>query len=296
MNRPPLAPGAAGTACLAALMLAVAGCAERPAVTDAGTRRLVSLAPNVTDIIIQLGLAHELVGISTYCRAPGHEVVRVGGYLDPDIETIVALAPDLVMTPPNPRLEEAMSPFGREVHVVSAQWSTVKNTQKAIVGVAERLGAAERGADLVSHMQAELDEVARRAREKPPRTVLLVIARQPGGMVVAGSDTFLSELMTTAGARNAVATKRRYPMLSIETVVHLAPEVILDLSIREEDWTETAERQAREVWTPYPSLPAVRAGAVRVARPGALLQPGPHMGRSARRLQELIYENVGTRS
>jgi iron complex transport system substrate-binding protein len=245
------------------------------------------MAPNITDMVVELGAGDQLVGVSTYCRAPRPDLPRVGGYLDPDIESVLALKPDLVLSPPNPRLEKAMAAFSVPLYVVSTQWSTVASIQESFMTLAERLGLAAQGAALRKQVEATLADVAEEASSRTPRRVLLVVARQPGSMVVAGPGTYISELIELAGGINVVGEGGHYPTLGIETVVGMAPEVIIDVSAGEGD--QGAAGEARRVWSTYASLPAVRSDAIRVEPPGQLLQPGPSTGESARRLLRMIH-------
>ena len=259
--------------------------------TQPADQRIVSLAPNLTDTILRLGLGDRLVGVSTYCLAPNDEAVRVGGYLDPDIETILSLNPDLVVTAPNPSLEQALTTFEVPFHVMQSQWSTVSDTRTSILEVALLLDAEDQGAALVTELDEQLANVQEAARGLATKSVLLVIERQPGSMIAVGPGSHIEELIALAGGRSVVTGTKPYPNVDIETVVQWAPEVIIDVSIGDTEVTEEITEQARTVWGAYPTLPAAQTGAVYVERPGLLVQPGPGIGESAGRLFTMIHGN-----
>lgn len=275
--------------CLVASMLQC-GCGHPVQTKRAGTeQRLVSMAPSITDMIVELGAGDRLVGVSTYCRAPREDLPRIGGYLDPNIESVLALKPDLVLSPPNPRLEKAMEAFSIPLYIVSAQWSTLASINDSLAALADRLDLTARGTVLRDRVTGALTGVSEAAAALPARKVLLVVARQPGSMIAAGPGTYVSELIEIAGGANVVSKGGHYPTLGIEAVVAMAPDVIIDLSAEEGQSGEASAAEALRVWSTYRSIPAVSNHAIRVESPGQLLQPGPHIGESARRLFNLIH-------
>jgi len=276
---------------LALVLLSANGCG-RAQEKDAPAlpQRIVSTAPNLTAIIEELGESDRLVGISSYCRAPaGRDLPRVGGYLDPDVETIVALEPDAIFSAPNPHLEQAMSAFDIPIRVFQSQWSTVADTRACIRAVADALGVPARGAELGNELDRELHAVREKSEERTTRRVLFVIERQPGSMIVVGPGTHLSELIGIAGGQNVITQGAPYPNVGIETVVSLGPEVIIDVSVRGKALSDDGAAATTSIWSAFGTIPAVQEGRVYLEHPDDLVQPGPHLGKSAARLFELIH-------
>ncbi len=248
---------------------------------------MVSLVPSVTETIFALGRGDRLVGISTFCDYPPDEVrgiPRAGSYLTPNVETIVALSPDVVIgvpTPGNFAPVDQLRSLG--VNVVIVGEHTLADTWDAMRTIGRWVGN-EAGADeLVARIQRQIDEVRERAAGRPRRKVLFVVGHDP--LIVAGTGLFIDELVTAAGGVNvAASTGAMWPRLSLESVVAMAPDVIIDGAMGSE------EREGLEAyWKPYASIPAVREGRIRARNADALLRPGPRLGEAAEELYEAIH-------
>ena len=191
-------------------------------------RRVVSLAPSLTEIVFLLGRDGSLVGVTRFCNHPpaASGLPKIGGVSDPDVERIVALSPDLVLctTDGNPRDKvRALEEMGIPCFAVTPQDLGAVFTAIERLGVL--LGAADRG-------RAEADALRRRARLASPSSagveepsVLFVVSTAP--IIAAGEGTFMGELVRLAGGRNAAARfSGRYPRLSVEELVAARPDVI----------------------------------------------------------------------
>lgn len=274
---------------LAALLALGAGSpsAAADAPPPGGARRVVSLVPSVTEIVFALGRGDRLVGISTFCDYPPDEVrgiPRAGSYLTPNVETIVALEPDVVIgvpTPGNFAPVDQLRSLG--VNVVIVGEHTLADTWEAMRTIGRWVGN-EAGADeLVARVQRQIDDVRKRAADQPRRKVLFVVGHDP--LIVAGTGLFIDELITAAGGVNvAAATGALWPRLSLESVVAMAPDVIIDGAMGSE-----AGAGLEAYWKPYASVPAVREGRVRAQNADALLRPGPRLGDAAEELYAAIH-------
>ena len=235
-------------------------------------RRVVSLAPSLTEIVFLIGRGRSLVGVTRYCNVPSEAsgLPKIGGVSDPDVERIVALSPDLVLctTDGNPRDKvRALEEMGIPCFAVAPQ------DLEAVFAAVERLGillgAADRG-------RAEAGALRRRARlagppsgtaEKP--AVLFVVSTAP--IIAAGEGTFMDELVRLAGGRNAAARfSGRYPRLSVEGVVAARPDVIFVAGM------SGVERFPSEV-TRWKEVPAFRDGAVITLDGDLVTRPGPRL-------------------
>jgi len=257
-----------------------------------GARRIVSLVPSVTETVFALGAGDRLVGISTFCDHPPEatKLPRIGTYNAPSIEAIVALEPDVVIgvpTPGNQASVEQLGSLGLEVVMVGEH--TLADTWEAIRTVGRWTDTAPAAERLVAKLQGELDDVRRRAAERPTRRVLFVVGHDP--LVVAGGGLFIDELIEVAGGRNVgKASGLPWPRLSLETVVAAAPEVIVDGAMGSE-----ANAALEAYWEAYRSVPAVRDGRVRPVHSWILLRPGPRIAAAARELFSLVHEDAEPR-
>ena len=295
---------AAAVALLAACLLVAlphehARAADEPGLDDAttssggarppegGARRLVSLAPSVTETVFELDRGDRLVGVSTFCDYPPEKVrdlPRAGSYLTPNVERIVSLRPDVVIgvpTPGNQAAVEQLRSLGLVVVIVGEH--TIADTWKAIRTVGEWTGNPAGAAALIARLESEIGAVREAAARLPKQKVLFVVGHDP--LIAAGSGLFIDELIGIAGGINvAAAAGGSWPRLSLETVIAAAPEVIIDGAMGSE-----AGKGLAAYWKSYASVPAVRDGRLFPQRSDALLRPGPRLARGARELFDMIH-------
>lgn len=236
-------------------------------------RRIVTLAPSLTDVVLGLGLRDRLVGVTHLDDAPEVAALpRVGGFLDPNPEAILALSPDLVLwvtdggaLPAVRRLAELSAASRHPFPILALDVVSVADVLATPRVVGEALGAPDAGARLSRELEATIDGVRRRAERLPRRRALFVVGREP--LVVAGPGSFPDELLRIAGAENVVKGGRPWPVYPLEKAVADDPDVVVDAALREP--AEGIRRLA--------AIPAVRRGAVVRLPDDDLLRPGPRM-------------------
>ena len=271
------------------LLAEVLACARPPApagLTEATPQRIVSLTPALTEILFAVGAGDRVVGVTQYCDFPPEAMAKpkVGGYVNPSVEAVLALKPDLVLVSPGPGNRDsalAMRRAGLRLEIVSAE--TLEESLAAIELVARFAGAEATGRDLAAAVRARLDAVAKRvAGEQRVRTLFCI---QTDPIIAAGRDTLPSQLLELAGGSNVVADAR-YPRLDVEAVAGARPEVILqarmDLAI--------GDAHAEDAfWKRWPSIPAVARGRVVVLPDDLTLRPGPRVADAAEELAAILH-------
>ena len=234
-------------------------------------RRVISLAPSLTEMVFLLGQEEKLVGVTRYCNYPplAKELPKVGGIADPDIERIVAAAPDLVLctTDGNPKEKvRALEEMGIPCFAVAPQ------DLSGIYSAIERIGAllgvpddARREADV---LRGRADRAARKVANPVP-SVLFAVSTSP--IIAAGKGTFMDELLRLAGGKNAASPfSGRYPRLTVENLLAGKPDIVFIAAMA------GVEKFSREV-TRWREIPAFRDGEV-VSLDGDLVtRPGPRM-------------------
>ncbi|MBY0275340.1 cobalamin-binding protein [Candidatus Binatia bacterium] len=272
---------------LATAPAATAAVAGTPAPPPGGAKRIVSLAPSVTETVFALDRGDRLVGISTFCDYPPDEIrdlPRAGSYLTPNVERIVSLRPDAVIgvpTPGNQAPVEQLRALGIVVVIVGEH--TLEDTWAAIRTIGDWTGNASGATALVEHLQGEIAAVRDEAARLPKQKVLFVVGHDP--LIAAGSGLFIDQLIGAAGGVNVAATAGgEWPRLSLEAVIAAAPEVIIDGAMGSE-----AGRGLGVYWKSFASVPAVRSGRLWPQRSDALLRPGPRLGRAVRELFDVIH-------
>ena len=243
-------------------------------VVPAEVRRIVTLAPNLTETVYALGLADKLVGDTDYCDTPAEARSKphVGNPQDPSLEAIVVLHPDLVLaTTSINRLEtaDALQRLGIPVFTSNDDTHTILDLLDSIARMAKLMGAEKQGTELVGRLRERLDALNARLAERPKVHVLFVVWDQP--LITIGQETFIADALRWAGAESVVLSDRNWPQLSVEEVVRLQPEYLIFSGNHEAAATELADLRKRPVWQ---ELEAVQLGRV-VNVSEEIIRPSP---------------------
>ncbi len=275
------------------LLLLACACGEgqQPSTEASGPpRRIVSLLPSLTQIVVELGAGDRLVGCTEACE-PGRELTRVSWREVAAVEPILRLRPDLVLRQEvraeRDALRRALESVGVRLLVVPSE--TVADIRGGMLEVGRALALEGRAAALAERFERELEEARRPAVGKQRPTVLLVFGRDAGAVAnvsAAGPGTFLSEMLDLAGGRNVLHDMTApYPSLTLEEIVRRSPTVIIDILP-----PEKTAADARRAWEPLrEALGAVRAGRVYPVMDRSVLIPGPGLPESVSRLVEMIH-------
>ena len=243
-----------------------------PSAAAASPRRVVALAPNLTEIVFALGAGDRLVGVSEYSDFPeeARKIPRIGG-LEVDAEKVAALKPDLVLAVAEGNAQgsvRALEAAGLPVAVVPS--GSLDAVLQAIREVGDRLGRRAEADDLVARLSRKREAVrSRAAAGNRPRALLLVWPDPPQA---AGRGTFLDDLLTEAGARNLVGDRGGWPVLSAE---YLATTPVDVLIVPESEQTKEAYARAFASG-PLSRGPVAKAKVVRLDE-SALTRPGPRV-------------------
>jgi iron complex transport system substrate-binding protein len=267
------------------LLVLVLGC-SRPKPETASAPRIVSLSPSTTETLFALGAGSLAVGRSRYCDHPKEALAlpQVGGYVDPNVEAILALRPTLVVGargPAGPKVAEAFE--ARGIATYFPETESLAQIEEMILGLAARTSREAKGRELVDQIHAELAAIERRVSARPKKRVLLVFGLDP--IVVAGPKSFPDEMLKRAGAVNVVAEGTTYPTLGLERVLALDPEVVVNASMAE---ARGAER-IRPDSPGWASLRAVKEGRVVPLSDESVLRPGPRVARGVDALARAIH-------
>lgn len=248
--------------------------------------RIVSLVPSVTEIVFALGAEDRLVGVTDFCDYPpaARGKPSVGGMVDPSLETIVALRPDLVVATTEGNSEETFAQLERlgiPTYLVAA------HRLRDVMALVTRVGGLTARPEAASALRARLErrvEAVRRAVAPLGRPrVLYVLWPEP--LVVPGRDALVTELIGLAGGESVSATDgHAYPRYSLEAAVAKAPEVILLAA--HGAGTGPVER---ERWLRLRDLPAIRAGRLYNVDGNLLHRYGPRIVDGLEQLARAIH-------
>ena len=260
-----------------------------PSSSDAASvgfsRRIVSLAPSLTETVFALGFGDRLVGVTNHCDYPAaaKNLPKVGDFMSPSLEVIAAQRPDLVIGVVgaiDPAKAREMERLGLNVALLSL--STVSEILSSFKRIAALLGDAEAGERLVRKLTLQFDKVTNRVAHTPRRSTLMVVGLRP--LVAVGGKNFLDELITLAGGAN-IARNAPQPWLNLpdEYVVAKAPQIIIEAGMG----SDTAA-PARH-WSDLKSIPAVKERRVYTYNSDKILRPGPRIGDGLEELARLIH-------
>ena len=191
-------------------------------------RRIVSLAPSMTETVYALGLQDRLVGDTDYCDYPpdAQTKTKVGGGINPSLEKIVSLHPDLVLVTKAFNLPETVHSLeGLGISSYATDPHTVNDIITSTKKVADLLGVPDAGATVGDEMQHRLDQLQHRLAALPPRQVLFVVWTQP--LISVGRGTFIADALLRAGAVSIVDSSQDWPHVSLEEVAHLQPDYLV---------------------------------------------------------------------
>jgi len=262
--------------------------------------RIVSTSPSITETLFALQLGDRVVGVSTYCRYPKQvlSLPKVGTFLEPEPETIARLKPDLVYVHTGPNtVATQLAALGLRTAVVDR--GSLPSIFSTIRQISAAAAVPERGDALVREIRTSLDRIKSSVAGKPARSVLVIVGRRTGtltDMIAVGPGSYLHDLIGIGGGENVLGSvKLEYPQISMETVISLRPDVIIDVGEMGETPADSERRQTltESLWAKQRLVTAVRTGSVHAVNDEAFVVPGPRVVEVARAMAAWFH-GVGT--
>lgn len=235
----------------------------RRVLVPAEVRRIVTLAPDLTETIYALGLEARLVGDTEVCDTPPAAKMKahVGTPISPNLESIVALHPDFVLASTSINRQETVDALrGLGIAVYTSNPHTVRGMLDSIEKIAELAGAGEQGAAVVAGLRARLDALHQRMTDLPLVHVLFVVWQDP--LITVGQNTFIADALRWAGAESIIVSKQNWPRVGLEEVVRLQPEyIVLTGDHMKAEGGDSGELRTRPGWK---ELRAIELGHIAV--------------------------------
>jgi len=257
-------------------------------------RRIVSLSPNVTEMLYGIGAFGQVVGISDYCTYPEavNRVPSVGGWQNFDLERIAALRPDLVIVDDGQQVVVADNFKKLGLPVLAVTDRTVQDVYAAMVALGRATGHAEGAGKLVAATRAELLRISRQTAPLPRPKVVLIVDRTPGtlrDLYTATDGGYLAELVAVAGGRIAAPpAPSGYGKLSKEDLLAIDPEVILDFI----HGIKVPSGDPLEAWQEMAVLKAVRSRRIYGVNEDFVPHASQRMVQTAALFARLIHRGV----
>lgn len=276
--------------CVALIILGSQRHHEEISVPARNPERIVSLAPDITEILFALGLGDKIIAVDSDSDYPPEaaDKQKVGTFWKPSTEAILTMKPDLVITQWFAEQKSAantLEQLGYKTLVLSMQ--KFSELPEVLNKIGNATGTEDKAKQLANDIENKINELKAKYNRTEKIKVLWVIQEEP--LRVAGRDTFLNELMEVAGGENAIGkTLQQYPSISAEVIISSGAEVIIQ-SAMSKDNLESQQKNAELFWSKYPNLPAVKNGRIYVLYSDTLLRLGPRLSEGIEIIADCLY-------
>ena len=238
-------------------------------------KRIVSLAPNITEILYSLGLDEEIVGVSNHCNFPekAKRKVRVGSYISLDFEKITSLNPDLIIATGAGNTREMVGRLGKlgfQTYVIFPK--NFDDILQSIIHIGQVVNRDREAREIIEGMRKRAQRVIELTKDLPRPKVFIQIGDAP--IVSVGKGSFAEDLIRLAGGENIAGKEKEvYPRFGMEEILKRSPEVIVISSMNPKgDYQKTLQE-----WTRWKTIPAVKNGRIHLIDSDLLDRPSPRI-------------------
>ena len=252
-------------------------------------KRIVSLAPSITEILFAIGLDEEIVGVTDFCNFPAQALTKPKvAYSQPNLEALVALEPQLVLAPPSFLRADLLAKLEQlKIPTFVLESKTVEGIFGHIQLLGRMVGHAPEANAYTAAMRKQIADLTKRVQGRSRPTLLYVLNSEP--LITVGPGSFIHHLIELAGGRNAAERANApYPRLTMEEVLTQNPDILL-FPIGEYEGIPQAEQDR---WKRWDSLRAVQEGKLFQVQSDLLNRPGPRVIEGLRHLVKLLHPDV----
>ena len=258
--------------------------------------RIVSLAPNLTEILFALGLEKEIVRVTLHSDYPpaAAEKPKAGTFWQPNIEAIIAAKPDLIVTLGFEQQKNLADRLKRiNYNCLTVNIEKVNDLYEAIETIGTATGRQQKANELVTNIRKNLDKLSALIGTEEKVRVLWIVQREP--LRVAGQDTFINEMIELAGGENAISsTIYKYPPIGAEQVIACSADVIIEPLMQQKDLV-SQQNKAMQYWSKFENLPAVANKRIYIIQGDMVSRLSPRLYEGiesiARCLRPELFEN-----
>ena len=250
--------------------------------------RIVSLAPSVTEMLFAIGAGEQLVGVTQFCNYPPEALMKPKvGYGNPNLESLVALQPDLVLAPSEMvKPDTALKLDQLKIPVFFLKDTNVEDILIHIQTLGRMLDRSTAANAVATELRGRIAQIKLRTEKLSPVRVLYVLNSQP--LITVGPGSFIDQLIVLAGGINVAAKSgSAYPRLSMEAVIQDDPEVLV-FPVGETEGISDSEQQA---WRQWSTMTAVKRGRLHQISADLLNRPGPRIARGLELLADILHPN-----
>jgi iron complex transport system substrate-binding protein len=256
-------------------------------------QRIISLAPNLTEILFKLGLEDNIIAVTNDSDYPPEaaKINSIGTFWQPDVESIIACRPDLAITLWFQQQQSVADTLSRlDYQVLTLKIETIDELFEAIEKIGISTGHSQQALTLISDIKEKLNNLREKFNPADKKRVLWVIQAEP--VRIAGRNTFINEMIELAGGENAIdSTIQQYPPISSEEILSCNAEVIIQSAMG----TDNIDKQrdaALLFWSSFSNLPAVKNNRIYVLDSDAVLRLGPRLPEGVEMIAHCLYEDI----
>jgi len=254
--------------------------------------RIVSLAPSNTEILFFLGLGSRVVGNTTYCDYPeeAKNITKIGGFMDPSLEKIVALKPDLVLaTDIHQSFIKSLEDAGLKVLVLNP--NTLEEIFNSIQLVGKATGVENRAVDLTQGLNDRVKTVNQKVAQIPDDqrpTVFYEMWYEP--LMSIGKDNLIGHMIKLAGGTNITGDiAEQYPQISEELIIARSPQVMFNSYGHENQEISPAQIAARRGWQ---NVAFVKTNRIYTIDSDLMTIPGPRIVEGLEKMAVCLYPEL----
>jgi iron complex transport system substrate-binding protein len=256
-------------------------------------QRIVSLSPNLTEIVFTLGLGDKVVAVSNDCDWPAETKTKtkVGSFWQPNTEAIIAVKPDLVICESFPQQQEVAQTLKRAgINVISLRVESIDELFNAIIQIGQAADCTTAAEKLAVDINDRLNQI--RAICSPVKKVKVLWIMQTEPLRIAGINTFVNEIIELSGGQNAIGpTPDQYPSVGTEVILGCGAEVIIQSAMGTKD-IDKQQTAAENFWSRFANLPAVKDKRIYVINPDTVLRLGPRLPQGAQTVAKCLHPEL----
>ncbi len=258
-------------------------------------QRIISLSPNITEIIFDLGAGERVVAVTDYCDFPKQAALlpKVGGFIQPNIETIVATEPDLViLLSAQQNTVEQLRKLNIKTLIVNNR--TLSDITTSIEQIGKAIGYQQQAGQLLNQINNKINAIKQKAVKLPSPSVMIsmghsLASEQFDQVYIAGQQDFYNDLIELAGGKNVYQNDfPAVPSVSIEGILQLNPDIIIDIFPEADDHNKSLQ-QVKQQWQSLKQINAVKHNQVYILEEDYATIPGPRIFLLLEQLSALIH-------
>ena len=282
--------------CLSFLISGLFQSLEASSIFEQQPKRIISTSPSITEMLFELGLQDRIVAVTDFCIYPEEACLlpSIGGVLNPDIEKIVSLYPDLIiLQSDSAKVEKNIKTLG--IPTFSIKVRTISDIFESINRLGKELNCQEAAKKLLLLLKDKINAFKQKLVGRLPKKVLLLLgdSSDPAhDLYAVGPGTFLNELLVLSGGENILKnSKAQYPKLSKEYIIEQSPEIIIEAGPKSNLPQKEIDYKV-EQWSRFPTIQAVRDKRIYFIGADYILIPGPRLVKILENFVQVIHPGL----